>query len=166
MPGWDFSNLIAPTPTTTFVSHSTSCLHIQLATLEITGFFWSFNYQHSPLTTTWHLQWLRQELMYVARSKSCAVQPAQTLTFQQLCWWSNLCLSYLCWLLQVLRYSALGAGIFYGLYHQAKLTTASKLAAIDKDYQHKQSLIEKAKAEYTKKNLPPSAKTEGGDSTF
>jgi len=38
------------------------------------------------------------------------------------------------------------------------------LAAIDKDYQHKQSLIEKAKAEYTKKNLPASAKTEGGDS--
>jgi hypothetical protein len=27
-------------------------------------------------------------------------------------------------------------------------------------------LIEKAKAEYTKKNLPPSSKTEGGDSMF
>lgn len=65
---------------------------------------------------------------------------------------------------QVLRWSALGAGIFYGLYHQAKLSTAAKLAAIDREYQHKQSLIEKAKAEYTKKSLPQSAKTEGGDS--
>ncbi|CZR54242.1 related to F1F0-ATP synthase subunit E [Phialocephala subalpina] len=63
----------------------------------------------------------------------------------------------------VLRYSALGAGIFYGLYHQAKLSSAAKLAAIDREYQHKQSLIEKAKAEYSKKNMPASAKTEGGD---
>lgn len=67
--------------------------------------------------------------------------------------------------LQVLRYSALGAGIFYGFYHQAKLSSAAKLAAIDREYKHKQSLIEQAKAEYSKKNLPPSAKTEGGDST-
>jgi len=68
--------------------------------------------------------------------------------------------------LQVLRYSALGAGIFYGLYHQAKLSSSAKLAAINREYEHKQSLIEKAKAEYSKKNLPPSAKTEGEDSTF
>ena len=67
---------------------------------------------------------------------------------------------------QVLRYSALGAGIFYGLYHQAKLSSAAKLAAINREYEHKQHLIEKAKAEYSKKNSPPSAKTEGGDSTF
>jgi len=63
----------------------------------------------------------------------------------------------------VLRYSALGAGIFYGLYHQAKLSTATKLAAVNKEYEHKQRLIDQAKAEYTKKNQPPSAKSEGGD---
>lgn len=69
-------------------------------------------------------------------------------------------------LLQVLRYAALGTGIFYGFYHQAKLTTAAKLAAADREYQHKQSLIDKAKAEFSKQNLPPSSKTEGGDSTL
>jgi len=68
--------------------------------------------------------------------------------------------------IQVLRYSALGAGIFYGLYRQASLTASAKLAAIDREYEHKQSLIEKAKAEYIKKNMPASSKTEGRDSTF
>ena len=67
-------------------------------------------------------------------------------------------------LLQVLRYAALGTGVFYGLYHQSKLNTAAKLAAANREYEHKQSLIEKAKAEFSKKNLPASAKTEGGDS--
>ena len=53
------------------------------------------------------------------------------------------------------------------MYHQASLSAASKIAAIDREYKHKQDLIEKAKAEYTKKNLPPSSKTEGGgDSTL
>jgi F-type H+-transporting ATP synthase subunit e len=69
-------------------------------------------------------------------------------------------------MLQVLRWSALGAGIFYGVYHQAKLSTQAKSAAISRDYAHKQSLIDKAKAEYAKKQLPASAKTEGGDSMF
>lgn len=54
----------------------------------------------------------------------------------------------------------------YGFYHQASLSTSAKLAAINREYEHKQSLIEKAKAEYSKKNLPASAKTEGGESTF
>ncbi|PMD41769.1 putative ATP synthase subunit E, mitochondrial [Hyaloscypha variabilis F] len=63
----------------------------------------------------------------------------------------------------VLRYSALGAGIFYGLYHQAKLSSAAKLAAINRDYEHKQQLIDRAKAEYSKSKLPASAKTESGD---
>ncbi|KAH8593682.1 putative ATP synthase subunit E, mitochondrial [Bisporella sp. PMI_857] len=63
----------------------------------------------------------------------------------------------------VLRWSALGAGVVYGIYHQAKLSSAAKLAAIDRDYEHKQKLIEQAKAAYVKKNLPASKKTEGGD---
>lgn len=67
---------------------------------------------------------------------------------------------------QVLRYSALGAGIFYGMYHQAKLSSAAKLAVINREYEHKQQLIEKAKAEYSKSKLPPSAKKEDGGSTF
>lgn len=67
---------------------------------------------------------------------------------------------------QVLRYSALAAGIFYGLYHQASLTASAKLSAINKEYEHKQSLIEKAKAEYSKKHMPAEKKTESGDGTF
>ena len=67
---------------------------------------------------------------------------------------------------QVLRWSALGAGVFYGMYHQAKLSTAAKLSAINREYEHKQSLIAQAKAEYSKKNLPASAKTASGDSTL
>jgi ATP synthase E chain len=52
------------------------------------------------------------------------------------------------------------------MYHQAKLSSAAKLAAINREYEHKQQLIEKAKAEYSKSKLPASAKTEGGGSTF
>ncbi|KAG9234360.1 putative ATP synthase subunit E, mitochondrial [Amylocarpus encephaloides] len=63
----------------------------------------------------------------------------------------------------VLRWSALGAGVLYGVYHQASLSTAAKLAAIDRKYQHKQHLIDQAKAEYAKSKLPASAKTSGGD---
>ena len=59
-----------------------------------------------------------------------------------------------------------GSGIFYGIYHQAKLSTASKIAAVDREYEHKQKLINEAKAAYTKKNLPASAKTANDDSTL
>ncbi|TAQ83374.1 hypothetical protein B7494_g8301 [Chlorociboria aeruginascens] len=62
----------------------------------------------------------------------------------------------------VLRYSALGAGIFYGMYHQASLTASAKLATSKREYEHKQSLIEKAKAEYSRRNLPPNKRTESG----
>ncbi|PSS25137.1 hypothetical protein M430DRAFT_133318 [Amorphotheca resinae ATCC 22711] len=61
--------------------------------------------------------------------------------------------------LNVARYSALGFGIIYGLYHQAQLSSAAKLAALDREYQHKQSLIEKAKAEYSKKSQQSNPKT-------
>lgn len=64
---------------------------------------------------------------------------------------------------QVLRYSALAVGVFYGLYHQASLTASSKLSAVNREYEHKQSLIEKARAEYSKKNAAPASKTESGD---
>jgi hypothetical protein len=54
----------------------------------------------------------------------------------------------------------------YGFYHQSKLTAASKLAAANREYERKQSLIAQAKAEFSKKNSPASAKTQGGDCTF
>ncbi|KAF4625866.1 hypothetical protein G7Y89_g12299 [Cudoniella acicularis] len=63
----------------------------------------------------------------------------------------------------ILRWSALGAGVLYGVYHQASLSSAAKLAAINRQYEHKQKLIEQAKAEYSKSKLPASAKTTEGD---
>ncbi|KIM97746.1 hypothetical protein OIDMADRAFT_20220 [Oidiodendron maius Zn] len=64
--------------------------------------------------------------------------------------------------LNVARYSALGFGIIYGIYHQATLTSSAKLAATKREYDHKQKLIEQAKAEYSKKKLPPSQTMESG----
>ncbi|KAK4100620.1 hypothetical protein N658DRAFT_497071 [Parathielavia hyrcaniae] len=54
----------------------------------------------------------------------------------------------------VLRYSALGLGIFYGFYHQRTITSSQKAAAAQREYDHKQELINKAKAEYAKKKQP------------
>ncbi|KAL1957997.1 hypothetical protein VTO42DRAFT_5209 [Malbranchea cinnamomea] len=55
----------------------------------------------------------------------------------------------------VLRYSALFAGIFYGFYHQSSLNAQAKEAQIEREYNRKLSLIEQAKAAYAKKNSPP-----------
>ncbi|PGH09613.1 hypothetical protein AJ79_05669 [Helicocarpus griseus UAMH5409] len=62
----------------------------------------------------------------------------------------------------VLRYSALFAGIFYGITHQSSLTSQAKQAQIDREYSRKEALIEQARAEYAKKNAPPESKTPSG----
>jgi len=62
----------------------------------------------------------------------------------------------------VLRWSALTFGVFYGFSHQSSLTSHAKAAKIDREYQHKESLIQQAKAEWLKKTLPPEKKTETG----
>ncbi|CAK7212068.1 F1F0 ATP synthase subunit e, mitochondrial [Sporothrix bragantina] len=61
----------------------------------------------------------------------------------------------------VLRYSALGLGVFYGFYHQRKITSSDKAAAAKAEYEHKQHLINQAKAEYNKKNNPAPAAAAG-----
>ena len=66
---------------------------------------------------------------------------------------------------QVLRYSALAFGVFYGFYHQRSLTAQLKMNEINREYQHKESLIQQAKAEYTKKTMPPQSKTASGGGT-
>ncbi|KZF23901.1 hypothetical protein L228DRAFT_246751 [Xylona heveae TC161] len=63
----------------------------------------------------------------------------------------------------VLRYSALVLGVFYGLTHQASLTAQQKIAQIDRDYEKKESLIAQAKAAYVQKTLPAEKKTASGD---
>ena len=66
--------------------------------------------------------------------------------------------------LQVLRYSALLFGIFYGFTHQRTITSNAEASKTQAAYAHKESLIEKAKAEWVKKTLPEEKKTSSGDS--
>lgn len=61
---------------------------------------------------------------------------------------------------QVLRYSALAAGVFYGFYHQRKITQHVRSEQAQREYKHKEQLIQQAKAEYAKLKAPASAKTE------
>ncbi|KLU87442.1 hypothetical protein MAPG_06442 [Magnaporthiopsis poae ATCC 64411] len=57
----------------------------------------------------------------------------------------------------VLRYTALGLGVVYGFSHQRKITSTQKAAAARHEYEHKQRLIEQAKAEFAKKSNPAAA---------
>lgn len=63
----------------------------------------------------------------------------------------------------VLRYSALGLGIFYGFYHQRQIYASDRQFAAQHDYEHKQELIKKAKEAYAKSKLPPSASSTSFD---
>ncbi|KAL8958703.1 MAG: hypothetical protein Q9193_004293 [Seirophora villosa] len=62
----------------------------------------------------------------------------------------------------VLRYSALIAGISYGLYHQSEIYARNRNARIDREYAQREALITQAKAEFKKKNMPPESVTRGG----
>lgn len=55
---------------------------------------------------------------------------------------------------QVLRYTALGLGVFYGFTHQRKLSAQAKIRQAENEYHHKEALIMQAKAEWAKKNAP------------
>ncbi|KAL3475361.1 ATP synthase E chain-domain-containing protein [Aspergillus californicus] len=54
----------------------------------------------------------------------------------------------------VLRYSALVAGLFYGFYHQSSITASIKRADADREYSRQERLINQAKAEWKKKTQP------------
>ncbi|OQD78605.1 hypothetical protein PENDEC_c001G04958 [Penicillium decumbens] len=58
----------------------------------------------------------------------------------------------------VLRYSALVAGIVYGVYHQSSLNSTAKRTEIEHEYARKERLIEQAKAEWKKKTQPQETK--------
>ncbi|KAI0484914.1 ATP synthase subunit E [Xylariaceae sp. FL0804] len=62
----------------------------------------------------------------------------------------------------VLRYSALAFGVFYGFTHQRSITSSQKAAAAQKEYDHKQSLISRAKSEYQKSKQPAVSNTATG----
>ncbi|GLI80619.1 F1F0 ATP synthase subunit e, mitochondrial [Penicillium ochrochloron] len=60
----------------------------------------------------------------------------------------------------VFRYSALVAGLIYGVYHQSSLTQAAKRTEIEHEYARKERLIEQAKAEWKKKTQPKQETTQ------
>lgn len=55
---------------------------------------------------------------------------------------------------QVLRWSALGLGAIYGLTRQMSFNQEAKVNAEKRAYEHKQDLINKAKAEFEAKQNP------------
>ncbi|KAJ6789185.1 hypothetical protein PWT90_05906 [Aphanocladium album] len=60
----------------------------------------------------------------------------------------------------VLRWSALAGGVFYGFSHQRTITATQKADHIKHEYEKKQSLINQAKAEYAKTHKPVAASTD------
>ncbi|KAH7076796.1 ATP synthase E chain-domain-containing protein, partial [Paraphoma chrysanthemicola] len=51
---------------------------------------------------------------------------------------------------QVLRWSALGFGVFYGAYHQLSISARNKVNHEKQEWERKESLIRQAKAEWAK----------------
>ncbi|KAL2214081.1 ATP synthase subunit E [Sarocladium strictum] len=59
----------------------------------------------------------------------------------------------------VIRWSALAFGVFFGFSHQRTITATQKAAHDQHEFEHKQKLIDQAKAEYAKlKNPAPASK--------
>jgi F-type H+-transporting ATP synthase subunit e len=65
-------------------------------------------------------------------------------------------------LAQLFRWSALAVGVFYGVSHQAKLSTKDKLENAQREYKHKEDLISQAKAEWARLH-PQSSSGSGSD---
>ncbi|OJJ63179.1 hypothetical protein ASPSYDRAFT_86823 [Aspergillus sydowii CBS 593.65] len=61
----------------------------------------------------------------------------------------------------VLRYSALVAGLVYGFYHQSSITATTRRAEADREYARQERLIEQAKAEWKKKTQPQETNSTG-----
>ncbi|KAL4872199.1 hypothetical protein BDV12DRAFT_162472 [Aspergillus spectabilis] len=61
----------------------------------------------------------------------------------------------------VLRYSALVAGLVYGFYHQSSITSTIRRVEADREYARQERLIDQAKAEWKKKTQPQDAKSSG-----
>ncbi|KAF2674744.1 hypothetical protein BT63DRAFT_420030 [Microthyrium microscopicum] len=54
----------------------------------------------------------------------------------------------------VLRWSALGLGVFYGFYHQLSISSGERLRAKRTEWEQKENLISQAKAEFQKSKAP------------
>ncbi|KAG0642692.1 ATP synthase E chain-domain-containing protein, partial [Tuber brumale] len=62
----------------------------------------------------------------------------------------------------VIRYSALGLGIFYGFIYQNKLAAQAKIRRAENEYHRKEKLIMQAKAEWAKKHSADKTTASGG----
>ncbi|KAI5298184.1 hypothetical protein KEM56_004261 [Ascosphaera pollenicola] len=58
----------------------------------------------------------------------------------------------------ILRWSALGAGLFYGFAHQRSLDSQAQVAQAEREYKRKEQLIQQARAEYKKRHPAPVVK--------
>ena len=63
---------------------------------------------------------------------------------------------------QVLRWSALATGLFYGAYTQLSISARERVQAEQKAYSHKESLIRQAKAEWARQHPQEQPKASGG----
>ncbi|KAK3060392.1 F1F0 ATP synthase subunit e, mitochondrial, partial [Teratosphaeriaceae sp. CCFEE 6253] len=61
--------------------------------------------------------------------------------------------------MQVLRWSALVFGVFYGFSHQNALYARGKVVASEHEWKRREQLIEQAKGEWAKRNDPSSQKS-------
>ena len=64
--------------------------------------------------------------------------------------------------MQVLRWSALAVGVFYGFSHQRTITASQKAQHEQHEFNKKQKLIDQAKAEYAKKHAPATTSKDDG----
>jgi F-type H+-transporting ATP synthase subunit e len=65
---------------------------------------------------------------------------------------------------QVLRWSALGVGVFYGFYHNQALKSQAQAHAAKAEWDNKESLISQAKAEWAKSHPQEQPKPSSGTS--
>ncbi|KAI4153185.1 MAG: hypothetical protein LQ340_002471 [Diploschistes diacapsis] len=61
----------------------------------------------------------------------------------------------------VLRWSTLVLGIFYGVYHQSALTSQQKAHQTQRKFDKEESMIAQAKAEWLKKTRPQAVGKDG-----
>ncbi|CBX95714.1 hypothetical protein IAQ61_004547 [Plenodomus lingam] len=61
----------------------------------------------------------------------------------------------------VLRWSALGFGVFYGAYHQLSLSAADRAKAMQKEWERKERLIKEAKQQWAKEHPSEQPKSSG-----
>jgi F-type H+-transporting ATP synthase subunit e len=61
----------------------------------------------------------------------------------------------------VLRWSALGFGVFYGAYHQLSISARNKVNHEKQEWERKESLIRQAKAEWAKTHPSEQPKSSG-----